>query len=173
MNYHSIRRRAEDLVASLNVTSLPVRPERVAKQLGLDVVKMDLDQDISGLLVVQGAHARICVRKSDAVVRQRFTIAHEIGHFSLSHLADDEHVHVDRGFVIRMRSPKSSTGKDRVEVEANQFAASLLMPERLVREAAERYGRPPLSDVAVAGLAELFEVSEQAMTIRLTVLRLL
>jgi Zn-dependent peptidase ImmA (M78 family) len=56
-----------------------------------------------------------------------------------------------------------------MEVQANQFAASLLMPARLIREHVEQ--RPkPLGDVDVSELARTFNVSEQAMTIRLTTL---
>jgi Zn-dependent peptidase ImmA (M78 family) len=153
---------------------VPVPVERIARSLGLEVVKTDLVGDISGLLVRDGNQVRICVRKNDTRPRQRFTIAHEIGHHYLSHaFADGEQVHVDRGHVIRMRSPASSSGEDRMEVEANQFAASLLMPEGMLRAMVNKSGGSPVADTTVASLAREFGVSEQAMTIRLTVLRLL
>jgi hypothetical protein len=53
------------------------------------------------------------------------------------------------------------------EIEANAFAAELLMPAPLVEQAVERYGKD------VAALAELFDVSRQAMQFRLEKLLLL
>ncbi|HEX4334361.1 MAG TPA: ImmA/IrrE family metallo-endopeptidase [Polyangiaceae bacterium] len=175
MNFHSVRRRAERLLVECGEEdSIPINLEKIARILGLDLIKTDLADDVSGLLIADGEHTRICVRKQDALVRQRFTIAHEIGHHELAHqFGDNEHVHVDRGHVIRMRSPRSSTGEDRMEIEANQFAASLLMPEKAVRSVVMRAGHAPVSDTVVTDLARAFKVSEQAMTIRLTVLGLL
>jgi Zn-dependent peptidase ImmA (M78 family) len=73
-----------------------------------------------------------------------------------------------------MRGPRAAAGIDHKEIEANQFAASLLMPESVVREqvrlvAADR----PLDDIDVSLLARQFMVSEQAITIRLSTLGLL
>jgi len=34
-----------------------------------------------------------------------------------------------------MRDPKSATGTERIEIEANEFAAELLMPEALIVQA--------------------------------------
>lgn len=171
MNLYVSRQRAERLLSDLNVTTIPVPVEKIARSLKLDIVLTDLGEGVSGLLVSHEQRSQICIQKADPRVRRRFTIAHEIGHHYLGHqFAEGEHVHVDRGFVIRMRSPRSSSGLDLMEIEANQFAASLLMPEKQVREAA---GTAPIADHVVARLARDFDVSEQAMTIRLTVLDLL
>ena len=174
MNLHAIRHKAERLLTECGELSFPIRIERIAKALKLDVLQMDLEPDIAGMLISDGTSSRICVRKADARVRRRFTIAHEVGHFYLGHkFSGDQQVHVDRGHVIRFRSPKSSTGEDLMEVEANQFAASLLMPEGLLREQVKARGGAPVSDTTVSSLAHDFDVSEQSMTIRLTVLGLL
>lgn len=83
-----------------------------------------------------------------------------------------EHVHVDAGNYISKRGPRSSQGVDPKEVEANQFAAALLMPSRCLRSKAKLHGSP-LWDSDVTELARAFKVSEQAMTIRLQTLGLL
>ena len=82
-------------------------------------------------------------------------------------------MHVDRGNFISQRGPRSSTGTDVQEIEANQFATSLLMPSRLVSDYVKKLGVRELLDFQVAGMARAFNVSEQAMTIRLTSLGLL
>jgi Zn-dependent peptidase ImmA (M78 family) len=65
-----------------------------------------------------------------------------------------------------MRSSRSAEGTDQREVEANQFAACLLMPRALVQAAIELDGGV-VSEILIAELASRFKVSEQAMTIRL------
>jgi Zn-dependent peptidase ImmA (M78 family) len=113
--------------------------------------------------------------KTESAPRKRFTIAHEIGHHILGHQFEaGSHVHVDRGNFISQRGPRASQGVDPKEIEANQFAASLLMPSVWVRAAAAKIqSHGPLVDRHVEELANEFGVSEQAMTIRLTTLRLL
>ncbi|MPZ20581.1 MAG: ImmA/IrrE family metallo-endopeptidase [Luteitalea sp.] len=177
MRLHWARNQAERLLQRLieerRITVPPVDPHKVAKAVGLIVVLDDLGPEVSGLLIRRGEQALVAVRRSDPASRRNFTVAHEIGHHVLGHqFHAGEHVHVDKGNYISQRGPRSSTGADPREVEANQFAAALLMPSWLVQEEAERLGSPPL-DSDVAEMARHFKVSEQAMTIRLTSLRLL
>jgi Zn-dependent peptidase ImmA (M78 family) len=104
------------------------------------------------------------------LVRQRFTIAHEVGHLLL-HGRDD--LHVDRDFRVHRRDDRSSQAIDAQEIAANAFAAELLMPTVFMR--AEVSGAPVAfdDDARVQDLARTFEVSVQAMVIRLTNIRLL
>lgn len=172
MSYQHIRRQAEELVEAAAIKKLPVDVERVAKHLGLNVVHAELGKDTSGLLVVQGPEdVRICINKEDPPTRRRFSTAHEIGHWVLKHHTKPG-VHVDRGHVVLARDQRSSQGVDKTEVEANQFASALLMPERMLKEAVATSANP-LRDVDITDLAKVFQVSEQAMTIRLTRLGLL
>jgi Zn-dependent peptidase ImmA (M78 family) len=132
---------------------------------------MELEEDVSGLLITKPDMSCIVVRKDDALARQRFTIAHEIGHFVLRHQFEPgEHVHVDRGYRVSHRDQRSSSGTDLREIEANQFAAALLMPSSIVTENIKALGTEELNDEHVTNLARKFRVSEQAITIRLSVL---
>jgi Zn-dependent peptidase ImmA (M78 family) len=137
----------------------------------LTIVYLDLGEDVSGLLISKGGSTVIAVQETDSLSRQRFTIAHEIGHFHLRHQFEPgEHVHVDRGHLITPRNSRSSTGGDLKEIEANQFAACLLMPSSLLSGTVKALRVEPLCDDHVTHLASEFEVSEQAMTIRLSTL---
>ena len=168
------RSRAASVIASQGVKSPPVDVEAVAAALGLTLVRENLGDGVSGLLVSNRGAAFVCVQETDHPNRQRFTIAHEIGHFVLRHqFVDGEHVHVDRGNFISQRGPRSATGVDPKEIEANQFAACLLLPDDLVQDEVAACGGSPLLDCQVSDLAAQFEVSEQAMTIRLSTLGLL
>jgi len=174
MNLPAVRKKAEELVEAHGVREAPVPVEDIARSLGLRVVRADLGPDVSGVLVLNGESAYICVQRSESQRRRRFTLGHEVGHFVLRHrFQTGKHVHVDRDNVVMQRGATASSGIDRIEVEANHFSAALLMPEALVRrEIAHLRGRP-LTERLVAGLAKRFEVSEQAMTIRLSSLGLL
>jgi Zn-dependent peptidase ImmA (M78 family) len=165
---------AEKLIDRLGIRTAPVDVERIAAFLDLRIVFDDLGDDISGLLVARDGAASIAVRRSDPPNRRRFTIAHEIGHYVLRHHRQrNELVHADPHAHVIYRSARASEGLDTIEVQANQFAASLLMPAKLVRQHAERLGLP-LTESDVRTLAkDDFEVSEQAMTIRLSGLGLL
>lgn len=170
MRIHWARNQAEQLVKRVGIGAPHVDPIKVAKAIGLEVVTEDLGSDVAGLLVRRGNRAVIAVHRGDPANRRNFTIAHEIGHHVLGHQFEPgEHVHVDRGHYISQRGPRSSTGVDPKEVEANQFAAALLMPAALVRDAAGQLGLP-IMDSDVSELARLFRVSDQAMTIRLSTL---
>ena len=174
MSVQSARRQAEQLIASLGITEAPVNVDAVAKHLGIRIVSMKLDDDVSGLLITKPNMASVVIREDDPLVRQRFSIAHEIGHYFLRHQFEPgEHVHVDRGHRISQRDRQSSTGMNLKEVEANQFAACLLMPAPLVRASIEELKAKELYDAHITALATKFRVSEQAMTIRLSVMGLL
>lgn len=167
------RRQAEQLIRRFNITAPSVKVERIVADLGLRLVRKPLGA-VSGLLILGADAATICVNNRHPANRQRFTIAHEIGHHYLKHqLRPGEHVFVDEGHFISQRGARASEGVDPIEIEANQFAAALLMPADFVRDAVSELGVTMLLDTHVADLAEKFEVSEQAMTIRLSALRYL
>ena len=173
MSARLARRRAEQLIESLGVVTLPIDVIEVARRLGARVVEALVPDDVSGMLVRNGATVIISVKPSDAPTRKRFTIAHEIGHLYLEHqFKSGQHVHVDRGSYVSHRGRRASEGTDPMEVEANQFASALLMPSALLKQRAAAQG-DVLGEEEVDALAQEFAVSVQAMTIRLGTLGLL
>jgi Zn-dependent peptidase ImmA (M78 family) len=128
---------------------------------------MDLADDVSGILVRDGERKVVVVNAKHAPARQRFTIAHEIGHLVLH---PGQEVHVDNAFRINLRDGRSATADDVEEVEANAFAAILLMPLEWVRSAMSSPSIDLTDDGEVCRLADEFQVSTQAMLIRLTTL---
>lgn len=159
---------ATQILKEMGIHSVPIPVERVALQLGLQVERALLGDDVSGLLVVQDSRGVIGVSAAHAPVRQRFTIAHEIGHFLLHREAMP--VFIDKQFFkpyfAAFRDNRSSTGEDRLEREANSFAAALLMPAALVREAIAQLQVDVADEDAIDELAKRFGVSRQAMTFR-------
>ncbi len=167
MSLQFARRAPEKILEGQADERVPVDVQKIAQRLRVPIVKDDLEADVSGLLITNAGKATIFVNAKDKPYRQRFSIAHELGHWVLKHHQSDGHVHIDKGVRVLQRGLKSSQGVDPTEIEANQFAASLLMPAKLVRREVERIGPPPLNEVMVEQLAEKFDVSVQAMTIRL------
>jgi Zn-dependent peptidase ImmA (M78 family) len=142
----------------------PVDVEKLASQLGIKINKLWLDDDMSGSIVRKGDDEfEINVNALHPPTRQRFTIAHELGHFvHHRHLLGDG-VNDNRAYRTTSQSayynPKIGPKE---ETEANRFAASLLMPAAKVNEL--RAG-----GMTVDQMAERLKVSKHAMSIRIGV----
>lgn len=135
---------------------LPVHPGLLARRLGLDVQHDPLMVERGMIALRFDGGWVITVNSAKDGPGERFTIAHELGHFVLGHVNDEHRTYRDEA------SNFSTGAVAPVEREANSFAASLLMPERLVRFAIGGRGYNTL-----ASLAALFGVSEVAMRWRL------
>jgi Zn-dependent peptidase ImmA (M78 family) len=175
MRREDIERVAEKLLPIVVDGDSPaVSVREIAKRLGLAIVATALGEGVSGVLVTEGGRSFIGINEDDHDNRKRFTIAHELGHYVLQHRR--EAVHVDREPTVSFRAVAFRTARtapgDPKEVEANQFAACLLMPAKWIRREADRLGGV-ITDAQIDAFAARFKVSSAAMTIRLQVLGLL
>jgi Zn-dependent peptidase ImmA (M78 family) len=165
---------ARELVIKARIAEPPVPVERLAQNAGALISYQPFEaQDISGLLYrVADTAPVIGINSNNPKVRQRFTIAHELGHLTL-HEGHD--LILERLVRLNFRDATSSTASDEEEIEANHFAAELLMPHDFLQHGLSMLlqGRP-LSDLElVRRLARRFEVSQSAMEYRLTGLGML
>ena len=113
----------------------------------LDIAELS-NSNTSGSIFVHGTEDfDICLPTYTSPLRDRFTIAHELGHYFLHSAQGDIPI-------VAFRN-----GSTRIEWEANWFAASLLMPKAEFRQAA-RLG------LSVAALASRFGVSQEAARVR-------
>lgn len=158
-----ITQRAEELLSRSGITSLPIPVEKLAQEAGAIIRKGPLPSDLSGFLVQDGGRIIIGVNSLHPKQRQRFTVAHEIGHLLLHNLRN----HVDRGFEVYRRDQRSSRAETVAEIEANQFAADLLMPKRMIDAVVPKF-IDLLDERQLKTIASRFEVSAQALTFRLT-----
>lgn len=154
----------ENILKELNINSpKEINLEKIAKHLDIDIKGEDMDFNVSGLFVMKNNKSYIRYNNSESVQRQRFTIAHEIGHFILH--KEDKPLFIDKMEQVLYRNFDSSTGEIKKEREANAFSASLLMPRFLLNQV---ISKTPLETENVVGhLANEFNVSEQAMSFRL------
>ena len=163
------RKKIETLVAKLlaenGITEAPVQVAKITKAEGLRIFVDSLEGDLSGFLYRDKAQAVIGVNTHHHPVRQNFTIGHELGHYLLH---DQEQLHVDHEFRVRLRSDVSSQGTDLAEREANFFAASLLMPKEFLEADLEKEDYVDLlDDEFLRGLSRKYGVSTQALVNRL------
>lgn len=157
---------AQGILASHGVVEPPVDVEALAESLGLEVVRQPYDGNLSGMLQRRDGGAVIGVNSLHAEVRQRFTIAHEVGHFVL-HRGETfiDEVRVD------YRDDRARAGTHSQEIEANAFAAELLMEAEMVQNAVSdllQEGLDASKPDFVLRLADQFRVSGEAMSHRLT-----
>ncbi len=160
----AIRREAKKLISlhlsdvDMGMDPMNVRIDvfKVAERIGIEVKNSTFSDEISGLLVKRGNNPVIGVNCRHHPHRQRFTVAHELGHYILH---GGEAIHYDiGGEPLYFRSESIYNADER---EANRFAAELLMPEHLVSRCIEA------GTCTVDTLAEIFDVSEDAMRYRL------
>lgn len=160
-----IERLVEQLLVHCNISSPPIDVFSIARNKDINIIQGDLG-DVSGILLREGSLVTIGVNQNHSEARKRFTIAHEIGHFILH---GDEALHVDKVFAIKLRNQVSSEAIDLGEIEANKFAAELLMPTNMVHQRIQEL--PEVldyeKDAVIRNMAKVFNVSQQAMTIRL------
>lgn len=169
-NRDEIENLAETIRLAAAQVSAPVRPEVVAKHLGIEVKTEAFTDDLSGVLVRKGSKTLIATNSSHSPKRRSFTMAHEIGHFVLKHHGD---LFVDK-VTINRRDNSSSLATNFQEIEANQFAASLLMPKSLLfKEINSILDDLRDRDELIELLARVFDVSKKAMEFRLINLALI
>jgi len=153
---------AASVLARAKVTQLPVSVKNIARLYDVKVLEDKLEGGASGYLIRDKGRALIVLEKNESLHRQRFTIAHELGHL-LMHAGRPLLVDAD----TRINERKAIPGDFATSLEerqANQFAAALLMPDLLVEQEVERL--QPGRDVAKE-LARICNVSVAAMQFRL------
>ena len=144
------------------VSTCPVPVERMVTNYRIKILGGDLGE-VSGLIVRKGDSVTIGVNNAHSLGRRRFTIAHEFGHFLLHAGISD---HIDRDYRVNFRAKESTQGSNVDEIEANFFAANLLMPKKFLDNAK---ALDALDDEKlVKELAKKFKVSQYAMSLRLS-----
>lgn len=133
------RKLAQKLLKDCCVTQPPVPVEALARSIGVACVVRTLPAGVHGRLRIEGELKTIDVAAGQPKVRQRFSVAHEIGHLQLGH-------HRDR--------------TEAQEPEANHFAGELLVPRDWLRKDLARRPCPTIDD-----LAARYDVSTEVLVI--------
>ena len=155
----------DDILVSVPI-KFPVEVIKIANHLGYKVCEL-IDADINGISgKVCHKEKIIYINPADIKTRQRFTIAHEIGHILLHATSNSLH--------HRIEDKTINIYSDSVEeVEANRFASILLMPTLEFQRQwslanSLTSGIDPIEEVAA-----FFQVSKLAASIRANNLNLI
>jgi Zn-dependent peptidase ImmA (M78 family) len=157
------------LIERFDLKRLPIDVVELARRSGADLSYKSFgpNSSVSGMLFRDDTHTIIGVNRDQPNVRQRFTIAHEIGHLALH---KGRPIVLDMSIRVNWRQDLPEAASVREEIEANAFAAALLMPSDLVAARVRDFtrGREGIDDKALTvKLARAFMVSPEAMTYRL------
>ncbi len=145
------RNTARKLLENAGIKNPPVLirdiVSHIKKEKDLSVYSWAFGEDTDGIQITEGEKAAIGYNQKQHPHRQRFTVAHEIGHLLLGHTG--------KNFILDLNSKKPE------EIEANQFAAELLMPLEMLKKDFQN-GKKTAKDIAQA-----YNVSEEAVWWRL------
>lgn len=143
--------------------TIPVPIEDLARHLDITEIRVLAADGFEGGLITDPGRSEgfILVNGAAGRERRRFTIGHELGHFLMTHHAPktDAGFTCSRGDMRRARLAEMPPAV-RMEVEANEFSALLLMPPPMWRRATNGLGDPDLCQVTA--LARQFGVSKEA-----------
>lgn len=142
---------------------VPVPVEEIASHLDITEIRRVETEGFEGGLIAWAdkSDGVILVNKSGSRQRQRFTTGHELGHFlNPWHMPKDA-----EGFRCTSRDMRATRAKpgDRatqMEVEANVFAAELLMPKPLFQR--DLRGRRGLDVSHILALARKYDMSKES-----------
>ncbi len=167
LSSQQVESRANEVLKRHNLTTVPIDPVMLAHREGIRVNNAKFaDDSMAGMIVKRGKDVTMLVDFDDPPYRKRFTIAHELGHHFLHLMGDGEYIDKEANMFRRQPAEdRRMTPEWRREIQANQFAASLLMPEDEVR----RYWNERKS---IEELARIFNVSDEAMGYRVDALGL-
>ncbi len=161
--YARIEQLTNTLLIESGINAPPVPVEQIIRARGIAIETTSLGE-VSGLVLRKGKEIVIGVNKNDSPNRRRFTMAHELAHALLHH---GNEIHYDKDFRINLRSEESGLGVHVEEIEANFFAACVLMPRRFLDADPEAALVDAENADAVARVAKRYGVSTHAMSIRL------
>ena len=137
----------------------PIPLEEIAFSAGIrEINKKPLD-GLEGALIAnpEKSEGIILIKEDSRPQRQRFTLGHELGHFLIP-----RHGHqMSCGLSdLTTRDQKTLNSTQRMELEANQFSAELLMPSLLVRQYPGFRDKPSIE--RLIRMAADFDVSFEA-----------
>lgn len=139
----------------------PVDVKGLASNLGLTYVEKDMHPVESGGIRFDGLQYVISVNNKETPQRKRFTTAHEIAHYLLHRDILKQRGHMDRLFDKAAYHNPADPFTRAQEVQANRYAASLLMPKFAILKEIDS------GNNTITGLSETFDVSKASMRFRI------
>lgn len=169
MRHATIHKMAEEFYGE-EPPKFPIKIIELARKRDLSVMPHPL-AEVASVLFIQDGIGNIGFNPSLSRFKQRFAIAHCIGHYVLHRHIND--LFVDKGFRISLEQQAGTPVNHNYERQANEFAVALLLPENILRKEVESLNLDFGEDDGVKILSKKFEVSMCAVYYRLYTLKLL
>ncbi|MGA0242093.1 MAG: ImmA/IrrE family metallo-endopeptidase [Candidatus Marinamargulisbacteria bacterium] len=150
---------AQAVIKQHLIKSPPINLTNISKKEGFSIFYQKLPHNISGIIENTLNEKNIFINKEHMPTRQRFSLAHELGHHFLDHFTTE--AHKDTTTIFRREGEVLP-----IDREANRFAAELLMPSAFLRKEIALTKKEIDHDV-LEDLARTFQVSVIALTYRL------
>lgn len=154
------REKAQNVLKLAGIAAAPVDINKVALALNIKVVPYDFPDKRRGMVYLDEKVKVIGINKNNPLNLQRFTVAHELGHYI------NGHAHFNEVYMENEKY-KYADSHFQQEREADMFAAEILMPKEFLISDLDEIG------LDIKKLTEKYQVSEQAMHIRLSSLGLI
>ena len=162
MNTKQIDIQAEKILSGFGLKDIPVPIEKIVKSFDIEIGRAPSSK-FSGLLLRKDGKSLIGINSSETFARQRFSMAHELGHFIL---------HETNDTFVDYRNNQKGVPRTQKEMEADTFAASLLMPKTFLERDFQKLAQNGFNPEYIGILAETYQVSSEAMSYRLISLHL-
>ncbi len=141
--------------------SMPFKVVEFSRELGVPVLlDKDMEDHKSGFIILDDNKYYIVINKNQHELRNRFTIAHELGHYFYDKEYLKKYDKIENKILFDKEKNPEMYEMDR---RANQFATELLVPEYILKE---KYNIKKHSDEEIKKIAKYFNVSSQVIAIR-------
>lgn len=162
---------AQKILDELGIREIPIPIVAIMRSLKFQVVSADLENSISGLIGIDedliknfNSNKVIAVNRRDNVGHQRFTMAHELAHYLFDFDVSQN--------ITYYNAYNTEEVDSKEESRANFFAANLLMPRDLFQKEFYKVKIENNLYDTVEKLAEIFQVSGEAIRRRISELSL-
>jgi Zn-dependent peptidase ImmA (M78 family) len=159
-----IRAHVVSILTRCGITKPPVPVETIARKHDVELRYLPYEGQLSGMIVREGKRIIIGVNALHHLNRQRFTIAHELGHMILH---TETPLFIDKQFIMARADRKEGDDWIPEEIEANRFASELLVPTHFLRNDLDDIKLDIGDESQIEGLAKRYKVSVTMMTIRI------
>ena len=158
-NYSFARNMARKVLKDYKLSEAPTDLTMIFRGLHLKYIELNDADEIDGaILEIDGKPTIAVLNKARPLQRQRFTLAHELGHIFLEHtkrdIYDPEEIQENNDL------PETGKTKPPKETEADIFASELLVPYEQLKKYTTDMNN-------IDKLAGIFQVSRQAVTLAL------
>lgn len=150
------QKKGEQVAKQFGFEAFPVDPFKIAEGENIVVEAKEPEREgMSGCIIFHGEDVGIIYATN---IRskgfQRFTVAHELGHYFLEGHPEE----IQKTASVHFSKAGFTQGHNSIEIEADHFASGLLMPTKLTREAL--YG----ARVGLEGILHLADAAETSLT---------